>query len=171
MLVTSYPKRASPHSAEAMENARLSRRRHKLIRSRKRRQEKSLVFAKPAPALFRVYLLLNLETGLKYVGRTKNPLATRWRRHVEKSTKRDYALPRAIRTFGEAAFTMSVLNEATNETAADQLERFWISELRTLYPLGYNEQEGGSKGFTWSEKSRAKMRTSIKNTNERKKAT
>jgi hypothetical protein len=168
--VTSYPKRARKNSPEAIENARLARRRHERNRYKRRASEKSLRFAKPTPALFRIYLLLNLKTGMKYVGRTKESLAERWGRHVEKSTKRDYALPRAIRTFGEAAFAVSVLNEATNETVADQLERFWIRELRTLHPLGYNEQEGGSKGFTWSEKSRAKMRTSIKKTNERKKA-
>lgn len=168
MLVTSYPKPARQHSPEAVENARLYARRHEKIRRKKRASENSLLLAKPAPALFRIYLLTNLKTGLKYVGSTTKSAAVRWQRHIARSRESAAALPQAILEFGEAAFSVSVLNEATNKKAADYLERFWIRELQTLYPFGYNEQEGGSCGFTWSERSRAKMRASIKETNKRK---
>lgn len=121
----------------------------------------------PAKAPFRVYLILNKVTDAGYVGVTKRPILTRWGSHLERAftTERKgqgSQLSKAIRKYGPRAFSIRVLSEALNAVVAHQLETFWIRELRTLDPRGYNMTEGGKAGFRWSRKTIVKMRRSQK---------
>ncbi|HEY6766627.1 MAG TPA: GIY-YIG nuclease family protein [Candidatus Sulfotelmatobacter sp.] len=118
---------------------------------------------KQAPAPFRVYLLTNRVTGEKYVGATKHPLAVRWQKHRGRAFSKIAArwandLSTAIRKYGPEAFDRCVLSEALNETVAYKLECFWIRELDTLTPHGYNMRSGGKVNFRWSRKTLLKLR-------------
>ena len=117
----------------------------------------------PSAAPYRIYLIRNMLSDEGYVGVTKRPLYVRWWAHVTRLTdpkrkKQKSALSTAIQEHGRKAFTISTLSEALNETAAYQLEKFWIRELRTLAPGGYNMTDGGRKGYRWSRTVRVKMR-------------
>ncbi len=120
--------------------------------------------SRPTPAPFRVYAVTNTENGLQYVGATQRSLKGRWGYHVERALKgRDGKrstsdLSKAIRKYGAASFSIRVLSEALNAKAAYDLESFWIRELKTLNPSGYNMREGGRTGFRWSSRMRVKFR-------------
>ena len=117
----------------------------------------------PSPAPYRVYLIRNKVTDEGYVGATKRSLFTRWDAHIYRSRDphrkgQQSLISGAIRKYGRGGFEVKVLSEALNEAAAYQLERFWIRELRTFMPAGYNMTEGGRAGYRWSRKMRCRMR-------------
>ncbi len=60
-----------------------------------------------------------------------------------------------------AAFTFSVLEECKREELNER-EVWWIAELSTLSPTGYNLTSGGGQGITLSDETRAKMSESRK---------
>lgn len=112
-------------------------------RANRRRQERG-------EALFCVYHLVNTVTGMGYVGATACTLQGRWQKHVDKARAgRENFLAVAIREYGKAAFTKRVLNVAYTEAVAHQLEIFWIRELRTKTPAGYNMTDGGKGQSGW----------------------
>jgi hypothetical protein len=105
-----------------------------------------------------VYLLTNRANGKRYVGQTRRTLELRWWEHTKPSQHKDgLALHNAIRKYGPAAFEKSVLSTATNLEALNSLERFWIRELKTLRPHGYNLTDGGDGSFLCSAETRARM--------------
>lgn len=130
-----------------------------------RRAVKRLAGIKASPAPFRIYAITNRQTGESYVGATRRSLCTRWASHVYRAAEKDRTgqgscLSLAIRKYGEGAFWIRTLSEALNEEVAYKLEKFWIRELRTLTPHGYNMTGGGKIGFRWSRKIRVKIRNS-----------
>lgn len=116
----------------------------------------------PAPAPFRVYVIINKVTDEKYVGVTKRQLYYRWSGHMTRSRdknrkKQQSALTAAIQKYGKEAFTIRALSETLTEAVGYQLEKFWIRELQTQVPNGYNMTEGGRAGFSLSQKIRRKI--------------
>lgn len=92
-----------------------------------------------------IYVLTSVVNGKQYVGKTRQSLIQRWKQHVRTAKSgRQSCIHAALRERGYSAFTHRILSEALNEKAADQLERFWIRELGTLYPAGYNKNNGGA---------------------------
>ena len=105
-----------------------------------------------------IYLLRNKVNGKGYVGQTRRTLEERWKEHAKPSQRKDgLALHNAIRKHGREAFERQVLNTALNLDALNLLERFWIKELRTLRPGGYNLTNGGDGGFMRSVETRRRM--------------
>lgn len=109
-----------------------------------------------------VYCITNAITGKKYVGQTRNTLAKRWWWHKLYAARgSSSAIHGAIRKYGESAFKLSQLDVARSLEELNQKEIFYIKQLNTLAPSGYNLTTGGDV-FTHSEETRAKMSRSLK---------
>lgn len=99
---------------------------------------------------------LNIPDKCKnYVGLTTNTLDERWRKH--KSDFKQFPLKKNDRYFCKALcesveeynvknFKISLLENCDKEIS-DEKEVYWIKELNSIYPNGYNYQSGGKSGF------------------------
>jgi len=91
-----------------------------------------------------VYLITNNATGRRYVGKTEKLLAERWGAHLRSAKKNPKTyLHKAIHKYGPEAFNTSVLFTGEDSAALCEVEKFWISELKTKVPNGYNLTDGG----------------------------
>ncbi len=110
-----------------------------------------------------IYLVTS-PSGKQYVGQTvcilsngkKFGYKSRWRSHVQEATgNKGYCriLDNAIRKYGEDKFTIELIEEITIDLL-DERERFWISEMKTLSPDGYNLTTGGGSHHELSEESK-----------------
>jgi group I intron endonuclease len=93
-----------------------------------------------------VYAIRNISTGKQYVGATKLSLSHRWSLHCSAAKRKPKGILHEDIRAGYL-FEIRVLSSALNASALDDLERFWIRELRTQSPDGYNLQTGGMSGF------------------------
>ena len=85
---------------------------------------------------YKIYLIKHLDTDMKYVGITRNELATRWEQHRRSS---DSAVHDALRTEGYR-MTMELLEEVATESEARKKERDYIQFFKTMAPSGWNRQ-------------------------------
>jgi group I intron endonuclease len=109
-----------------------------------------------------VYLLYCRVSRKGYVGQTTQTLKRRWQKHcADAQTGSEYLIHRAIRKYGEDAFELSVLAEADNLPALDQIEIEQIEKQGTLAPNGYNIKEGGHHP-DFSDETRKKISNAIK---------
>ena len=88
-----------------------------------------------------IYLIVNLINGKKYVGQTYQKLEERIKQHVSCIKKRGVDL--AIQEYGIDNFSYEIIEECPIEKL-DEREIFWIAELNTRFPNGYNLTNGGS---------------------------
>lgn len=112
-----------------------------------------------------IYLRTNLVNGMQYVGRTKN---LKRRESVWNSLNRKvpYAndfLEIDRKKYGLQNFKTEILEECDN-SKLDELERFWIKQLNTTYPSGYNLENGGTKGVQFHPSTIAKLSKAKKGT-------
>jgi group I intron endonuclease len=105
-----------------------------------------------------IYCIEHTASGKKYVGQTRThrenhgryrPFGAeaRFKHHVSEAIcntkhKTGHLLGVDIRTYGKDAFTFRVL-EVCDKELADEREIYWIAELNTVYPNGYNISLGG----------------------------
>ena len=98
-----------------------------------------------------VYKITNSITNKIYVGVTIRPINQRWNRHkfnaIHKTdvTNHTWNMPlyRSMRKYGVDKFTIDLLEEVDN-SELNERERYWISELNTIAPNGYNITIGGN---------------------------
>ena len=85
---------------------------------------------------------------MKYIGRTHlNPLQ-RWRKDGNGYDVNN-VFGQAIVKFGWENFTHEILEYGIKGLKkADELERKYIKEMNTIYPNGYNSEDGGVHGTT-----------------------
>lgn len=112
-----------------------------------------------------IYLRTNLVNGMQYVGRTKD---FKRRESVWNSLnrKRPYAndfLETDRKKYGLENFKTEIL-EKCDDSKLDELERFWIKQLNTTYPSGYNLENGGTKGVLFHPSTITKMSEAKKGT-------
>jgi GIY-YIG catalytic domain len=97
-----------------------------------------------------VYLITHRASGKRYVGLTIQPLAQRWKNHLEQAwaghVKGVDSLHEAIRTYGSEAFEIQQIDQGTTKKDLEQKERQWIKTYGTLIPDGYNISSGGVSG-------------------------
>lgn len=106
-----------------------------------------------------IYIVEMQDTGVVYVGQTRQEPQARWRQHVRGRTR----LSKIMRLFGaDDYFTFSVLENIPVERL-DERERYWISHFGTLSPNGLNITPGGSNNSHRPE-SVAKMAASMRAT-------
>lgn len=86
-----------------------------------------------------IYVIENDINDKKYVGQSKNP-KKRFETHCKRSA--DSLLSEAILKYGKEHFFLRILEEDVENY--DDREKYWIKELNTLAPYGYNISEGGS---------------------------
>lgn len=94
--------------------------------------------------IYRIYCYTNNTNGMKYIGCTsKKNQSQRSGKDGEKYVKNCSIFGKAITEFGWDNFQYEVLEDNLTKEQADLREPYWINELRTLYPNGYNLQSGG----------------------------
>ena len=114
----------------------------------------------PAPRIYEIYCVTNTVNGKRYVGQTKEGHKKRWMYHVRDAMRPHenrrgcLAMARAIRKYGKDTFVISVLEVVHTLEEANLRETFWIKELKTLRPGGYNLVSGGGVRELSEEKRR-----------------
>jgi hypothetical protein len=95
-----------------------------------------------------VVYLVTAPSGKQYVGITNQKPQRRWVQHASKAMAGHgprHPFYCAIRKYGRKAFTCSVLEVCPSDEAAQDAEKRWICELRTVAPHGYNLSLGGEE--------------------------
>lgn len=97
-----------------------------------------------------IYTITNNINNKIYVGQTISP-KERWFKHKNEAKHidtRSYKshLYNAMNVYGADNFSFEIIEECDCEIL-DERERYWIQELNTLEPNGYNINNGGRKLF------------------------
>ena len=103
-----------------------------------------------------IYLITNLVNGKQYVGQTIRTIEDRWGNHLCKNSGCT-AMRRAIEKYGKESFEIHEIDSAKTQSELDSKERFWIRELNTLSPNGYNLTSGGDH-VTFTDETKDKLR-------------
>ena len=82
-----------------------------------------------------VYVITNLITGMKYVGKTTRTIKKRFSEHASAKNH----LGNAIRKYGRENFKIEVLEECETPEQLDEREIYWIAKLDCKHPNGYND--------------------------------
>ena len=103
-----------------------------------------------------IYIATNLETGRQYVGQTSN-FRKRLQEHLSRNIRGKSYFENALRNHGLAVFDFVQI-----PYPADWLnywEEYWITNLNTMIPNGYNLTMGGKslRGFHHSEATKIKL--------------
>ena len=99
-----------------------------------------------------VYCYTNKETGEKYVGQTIGSLRRRHYGHIRKPLEDLQYVDEIMREIGEDKFTLEILYRGEVQEELWAMEKFFIRELNTLRPNGYNISDGGRYGNTLAGK-------------------
>ncbi len=102
-----------------------------------------------------IYKVENKVNGKLYVGQTICP-ANRKKQHLSKTFHGNPALDRAVLKYGRGSFDFSIVEELETLDQANEREVYWIQELNTLAPNGYNLKVGGDAGGLDSPETRRK---------------
>lgn len=108
-----------------------------------------------------IYEITNDVNSKVYIGQTWKTAQERFKRHcAEARWQNTKIMPIvfAIRKYGPSHFKINVLEELTDCTQSklDEREVFWVQELKTFSPNGYNLKAGQSHGV-WSEEIKKKI--------------
>jgi group I intron endonuclease len=95
-----------------------------------------------------IYVITHIQTGRQYVGQTKELcVGDRWSLHLEeankKSRKSKRPITRAILEYGADAFKYTAIDDACSHAELNAKEVFWIKQLNTRVPHGFNATRGG----------------------------
>lgn len=104
-----------------------------------------------------IYVITNKVSGKQYVGQTRD-LKQRVLLHMLE-TRRDRSynnLYRDINDLGVDNFSIKAI-EYTSMENSDLREMYWIKELNTLHPNGYNLTTGGRRGGEYSNISKKRI--------------
>lgn len=91
-----------------------------------------------------IYCITNLINNKKYIGKTLNSIADRFKEHCQDATRRceeNRPLYRAINRYGKENFKIELVASCKEEDLSDQ-EIYYISVYNT-YKCGYNATKGG----------------------------
>ena len=110
-----------------------------------------------------IYKITCLINGKSYVGQTRQKFEVRISQHKHNSNRTPIGIDAAIKKYGWENFTVEIIEECAIEKL-DEREMFWIVELNSKAPNGYNLTDGGDgcKGYTPTAKTRAKRAKSLK---------
>lgn len=88
-----------------------------------------------------IYKITNNMNQKIYIGQTNN-VTRRWQNH-KCGNDPDMVIARAIKKYGVQNFSFEILEEGLTKEEANEREKFYIKELKSLVPNGYNVSEGG----------------------------
>lgn len=103
-----------------------------------------------------VYVVENLVNGKIYVGQTTD-LKARENAHLNKKRKHSI-INSAVQKYGKESFEFILLESCISQEQLNEREIYWINQLSTLSPNGYNLKEGGDGGGKHSEETKEKIR-------------
>jgi len=109
-----------------------------------------------------IYKATNNDTGMFYVGQTILTLKQRKFNHMK--SVRGGSLTyfhNALRKYGVDGFDWKIVCEVDSRTCLDNYEVYYIRELNSLHPNGYNLTSGGGT-CVFSEETKKKMSESHK---------
>ncbi len=107
-----------------------------------------------------VYKITNTMTGMSYIGATTRTLAQRMGDHRSQAKQGlSHPLAEAIRTYGWAAFTVTILATFGTTVELYAAEKAAIEASGTMTPAGYNRASGGlgTPDCLHAESTRAKI--------------
>lgn len=104
-----------------------------------------------------IYTITNKINGKVYVGKTSRTASERWQEHTQKSKVASQYLARAISKYGKHSFEFCVIDVAESPEMLSHKETFWINQLNTLAPNGYNLKEKDTSPRTEKEKKHLSM--------------
>lgn len=103
-----------------------------------------------------IYQYTNKVTGQVYIGQSTDMKGRiRTHRWNALNDRYDTYFYRAMRKYGEDAFSVEILEECPQALLNDK-EKFWIEEKNSLAPNGYNIEEGGQV-YEMSDETRKKI--------------
>lgn len=102
-----------------------------------------------------IYAFRNKENGRVYVGQSKRVL-TRKKQHERGDTKNSTRFHNAMNKHGSDGFDFAVLEYCELELL-DEREVYWIIQLNSLHPNGYNLTTGGGAFQKHHEETRKKF--------------
>ena len=105
-----------------------------------------------------IYKILS-PSGKVYVGQTMRSFQKRIRQHKSKHSYCTY-LKRAIQKYGDE-MKYEIIEEDVPHDQLDEREIYWIKELNSLAPTGYNCTTGGQFKTEYSQKSKDDIRNGI----------
>ena len=130
----------------------------------------------PTKRYCEIYKIINLSNGKIYVGQAVSHILNhkryrpyghegRFRCHISEafSTKKNQShyLNNAIRKYGVTNFAVELI-ECCEISNSDERETYYIKELNSLFPNGYNLKNGGSV-FTHSDESKKRVSNGVSN--------
>lgn len=97
-----------------------------------------------------IYKITNSINGKLYVGKTSKTIEERFVLHIQQSraARGKTYLNKAFRKYGHSSFIIEVVEEIADLAIIDDREIYWINELNSLVPNGYNLTKGGTGGDT-----------------------
>jgi len=114
-----------------------------------------------------IYKVTNKINGKIYIGQTIHSMEDRWTQHCsEKSCCR--RLKHSILKYGKDNFIIEQIDSAKSLEELNKKEEYWIKELNSLVPNGYNLIQGGNNRQP-SEETLKKRSDSMKGKNTYKK--
>lgn len=105
-----------------------------------------------------IYLRTNLINGKKYVGQTVN-FKNRQNAWLFKKRYAGEAIDNARKRYGTENFKVEILRECDTQDELNKWEMYFIKELNTISPNGYNLTNGGEgvSGYKISDETKQKM--------------
>lgn len=106
--------------------------------------------------IYTIYKHQNLINHKVYIGVTKQKPESRWQNGKGYLTCSHFY--NAIQKYGWDNFSHSIIETVTNKDEAGEREKYWISYYNSTDPnYGYNLENGGYKGQSFSPETRQKM--------------
>jgi group I intron endonuclease len=142
----------------------------------KREELSNIILDEPTERYCEIYKITNLSNGKMYVGQAVSHILNhkkyrpyghqgRFRCHVSeafsKKKNQSHYLNSAIRKYGVDDFVVELI-ECCELKESDSREIYYIKELNSLYPNGYNLKNGGGT-FTHSDESKKRVSNGVIN--------
>lgn len=107
-----------------------------------------------------IYKIVNNVNGKTYVGQTISSIKQRLRQHKHSALTKKTYLYNAMNKYGFENFKIEEIDTANTIEELNNKEIYWIKELNTKYPNGYNIADGGNgvKGFKHSQETKELLR-------------
>lgn len=93
-----------------------------------------------------IYKITNLLNNKIYIGKTSRTIEERFQEHLKLSVRSTHYLHRSIKKHGVDSFRIELLEEISDVLLLNEREIFWIDQLNSLAPNGYNCTKGGNGG-------------------------
>jgi len=109
-----------------------------------------------------IYQIYNKVTQKSYIGKSKDYLSRYEKHKLNAKNKINRRLYDSMNYHGIENFTIILLEnvDSTNKQYINEREKYWILELNTIMPNGYNMTSGGDGGNTlekWTQEEKEKL--------------